>query len=88
MPMMISWFWDKWLVRVDGQGSFLLDIMVAHVCHLVQFQKLKQIFKTRSNNLFTKIMFLENELNIKFKLVFKNTLLGQTHVSICFHPMV
>jgi len=35
--------------------------MVAHVCHLVQFQKLKQIFKTRNNNLFTKIMFLENE---------------------------
>lgn len=62
--------------------------MVAHVCHLVQFQKFKQILKTRSDNLFTKIMFLENELNIEFKLVFKNIVLGQTHISICFHPMV
>jgi hypothetical protein len=62
--------------------------MVANVCHLVQFQELKQNFKTRSNNLFTKIMFLEDELNIEFKLVFKNILLGQTHISICFHPMV
>lgn len=61
MPTMISWSWDKQLVGVDGQGSSYLDTMVAHVCHLVQFQKLKQIFKTRSNNLFTKIMFLENK---------------------------
>jgi hypothetical protein len=53
MPMMISWSWDKWLVGVDGQRSFQFDIMVAHVCHLIQFQNLKQNFKTRSNNLFT-----------------------------------
>jgi len=28
------------------------------------------------------------KLNLDFKLIFKNILLGQTHISICFHPMV